>query len=353
MSLRRAATVPKQSKSWRDETLVKSLLNVVGGSTRAEWRFVDEIDADLALCDPQSSFTRIAMDKAGRSGRPYCVALLYGQDSADPLKQSIRAPLRVGEFVQMLDALSDLGDMAQPAAVHAALSVLSGVHDAVKKNAVQSAANNDHIEKGQSLIDVLRQLVAANDASQPSAVWRIEADGLLLDLMLPERRYALRDREITMDALVDLALSARVDNVMRLDKADADAARAAPADNAWDVLLWRAGLRMVPDADMPWFKDDIALRLKRWPDFGRLGAQKSHLALAALLTKASWRSDALLEASGQTLAELQSFVSACGLSGLLDIQHVASLKVVPPVASRRLGVSGLFRSLRSALRMGG
>lgn len=339
--------------SLRDETLVKSLLNIVSAKTRADWRFVDEIDADLALCDPKSSFARIAMDKSQQSGRPYCVALLYGQDSAGPLKQSIRAPIRIGEFVDMLDGLSERGGIA-PAAVHDALPGLGGVHGAVEKNAVNhSSANSDPIQTGQSLIDVLRQLVAANDTAEPSAVWRIEINGFSLDLILPERRYVPNDREMTMDALVDLVLSARVDKVTRLDKTDADAARAAPMDKAWDVLLWRVGLRMIPDAGMPWFKDGIALRLKRWPDFGRLGVHKSHLTLAALLTKSSWRSDALVEASGQTLAELQSFLCACGLCGLLEIESVPALTVVTPSASRRLGVSGLFRSLRSALRMGG
>ncbi len=339
--------------SLRDETLVKSLLNVVGGSTRAEWRFVDEIDADLALCDPKSSFARIALDKSARSGRPYCVALLYGQDSAGPLKQSIRAPIRIGEFVEMLDALSDLDHTSPAALAQAALSGLGDVRDVIERPAVDhSPANDDRIEKGQSLTDVLCQLAVDSDASQPPAVWRIQIGGFALDVLLPERRFVMRDPEMTIDALVDVALRAHVDNLIRLDKTDAEAARAAPMDKASDVLLWRIGLRMTPDVGMPWFKDDIALRLKRWPDFGRLGAQKSHLALAALLTKASWRSDALLEASGQTLAELRSFVSACGLCGLLDIQNVPSLKVVAPVASRRLGVSGLFRSLRSALRMG-
>ena len=353
MSRRRAMTLTALGLSLRDETLVKSLLNVVGGNTRAEWSFVDEIDADLALCDPKSSFTRMALNKSERSGRPCCVALLYGQETASPLTRSIRAPLRVGEFVQMLDALSELGDMAQPTAVHAALSGLSGVQATAEKHSVDhTSVNSNGIEKEQFVFDVLRQLAVENDPSQPSAVWRVETDGLSLDLMLPERRYALRDHEMTMDALVDLMLSARVDNVVRLDKVDADTAHVGTIDKAWDVLLWRVGLRMTPDAGMPWFKDDIALRLKRWPDFGSLGAQKSHLTLAALLTKASWRSDALLEASGQTLAELQSFVGACGLCGLLDIQNVPSLRVVPPVASRRLGVSVLFRSLRSALRMG-
>ena len=94
------------------------------------------------------------------------------------------------------------------------------------------------------------------------------------------------------------------------------------------------------------------MRLKRWPDFGHLGAQKSHLAFAAYLTKSSWRIDALLQASGQSRSELHAFLGACGLIGLLDITPAAPATTAAPIAARRLGVSGLFRSLRNALRMG-
>ena len=68
MTPRPTMTLTTLGLSLRDETLVKSLLNIVGGNTRAQWRFVDEIDADLALCDPASPFARMALQKSERSG---------------------------------------------------------------------------------------------------------------------------------------------------------------------------------------------------------------------------------------------------------------------------------------------
>lgn len=329
--------------SLRDETLVKSLLSVVSRNTNAEWRFVDEIDADLALCDPQSPFARMAMQKSERTGRPSCVALLYGQDSAGPMTRSIRAPLRVGEFVELLDAISDPGRI--PPIVVADTTD----HDVVPVSAPPYSSH----ASGQWLADVLRSLIAAGDPTRLQTLWRIEIGGFSLDILLPERRYVLRDPEMTIDTLVDLALSTHVSNVMRVDREDIDAPRKVAITKPLDPLLWRIGLRMTPDPALPWLGNDVALRLSRWPDFGHLGAQKAHLGLAALLTKTSWRIDALLETSGLPRAELQSFLGACGLCGLLIVEKVAPLALVSSVPMRRPGVSGLFRSLRSALRIGG
>ena len=329
--------------SLRDETLVRSLLNVVGGNTRAEWRFVDEIDADLALCDPQSPFARMAMQKSQRTGRPRCVALLYGDASAAPLQHAIRAPMRVGELVKMLDVFSD-PDI--PPLAQSAVETPTGFVDG-------HASSNGRPLQTQWLVDVLQELMAVDDANRPNAIWRVEIGGFLLDILLPERRYAFLDHDITIDALVDIALSTPVDNVIRLDREDVETLGVGAATKPLDALLWRVGLRMVPNPSMPWLGKEVSLRLKRWPDFGRLGVHKAHLALAALLTKSRWRIDALVEASGGTQAELESFLVACGLCGLLEIEKVPPVALAPQVAKRRLGVSGLFRSLRSALRMGG
>jgi hypothetical protein len=342
MDSRCAMTLTALGLSLRDETLVKSIMNVIGENTHAQWRFVDEIDADLALCDPQSPFARMAMHKSKRSGRPQCVALLYDNASAGPMQQSIRAPLRVGELVALLNDMSSVR-LASPAIASSAPA---------KTPIDADTSRPPQPDRSQWLADVVRELIVASDASRPSAVWRIVIGDFSLDLLLPERRYALSDNEMAIDLLVDIALSAPVDNVIRLDDEQACMSQEMPTSKPVDQLLWRVGLRMTSNPEVPWLQQDIAVRLRRWPDFGRFGAQRAHLTLAALLTKSSWRIEALREASGQTLVELQSFLAACELCGLLEIERVAPAKAVVPVVSRRTGVSGLFRSLRNALGMG-
>lgn len=355
MSRRRAMTLTVLGLSLRDEILVKSLLNVVSSNTQAEWSFTDEMDADLVLYDPQSPFARTTIQKFQHSGRPSCVALLYGNESKDvssaPMPRSIRAPLRVGEFMELLDATSDTG--RKPSTPVMASTREDRMTAGGSAGLPEEALSSISISSQQWLTDVLQALIADSDASRSKALWRVEIDGCSLELLLPEKRFVLRDTKMTIDALVELALRVRVDSVLRLNRTLSDtSSRTGSIGKPVDALLWRIGLRMMPAPDAPWLQDDVTVRLKRWPDFGHLGAQKIHLAFTAYLTKSSWRIDALLETSGQSRSELHAFLGACGLIGLLDITPAPPSTTAAPIAARRLGVSGLFRSLRNALRMG-
>ncbi len=336
MNRRRVMTLTVLGLSLRDEILVKSLLNVVGGSTQAQWRFIDEIDADVALCDPTSPLARIAAQKSQLSGRPCCVALLYDQALTHTLPHTIRAPLRVGELVAMLDKLSGSSAIVQSAVAPIAPLIGSGIQISPLP-----------------LAEAVRQLMAANDAAKPDSAWRMSIGSVSMDFLLPECRYAVRDELLTVDALADLALNAAVESMARLDSEETAALHALPmtATKPINPLLWRMGLTMAPDLAMPWFEANVGLRLKRWPDFGQFGAHRAHLALAAQLTRTTWRIDDLIDASGFADAEVRPFINACGLCGLMTMEPVAPQVATPP-PSRRLGVSGLFRSLRSALRMG-
>lgn len=336
MSGRRVMTLTTLGLSLRDETLVKSLLSVVAAQTRAEWRYVDEIDADLALCDPASPFMRMGIHRFEREGRPLCVALGGHHDApgAVPLR-SIRAPLRVREFMDLLDATSD-PERALPAPASASAS--------------SSAAGPE--ARSETLVETLRACAAATRAAEQPSAWRIGIGGHRVDVLFPEGRYVASAPELTVDALVDLALSFRVETVVRLDRTETQASHPAIAARSLDLLYWRIGLRMPPEPGAPWLGDGVALRLSRWPDFGHLGGNRGHLALAALMTRTAWRPADLIETSGQSRQELHAFLGACALCGLLLVDKVVPDAAPPQAPARRLGVSGLFRSLRNALRMG-
>lgn len=323
--------------SLRDEILVKSLLNVVGANTRAEWQFVDGIEADLALCDPQSPLARMAMQRAQQNGRPHCVALLYDQQAQSVLPQSIRAPLRVREFMDMLDALCDGdGETLSPASPRAPMPAFAA----------------EESREGQTLAEALSTLIASCAEHKRPQAWRIALGDNALDVMLPECRYALSGTELSLAALVDLALSRPIDGMVRLAPEEAEASPALSVARPLQPLLWRIGLVLAVDPGLPWLKEHVGLRLKRWPDFGSLGSHRSHLALSALLTKRSWRIDELVQASGESRAMILSFLNACSLCGLLAWNDIAPRQIEAPSERRRFGVSSLFQAFRSALRIG-
>lgn len=341
MTPRAPMTLTVLGLSLRDETLVKSLLAVTAGTTRADWRFVDEVDADVAICDPQSPFARMGVHRYERYGRPHCVALVYGDEESGAMPYVLRAPIRVGELLKMLDYVSEHGALPS--------SLQSG--HAAGRNPFREAPAVRSGDASASVIDTVRERVVAHPAGAEPAAWRFAFGDMELQLLLPEGRCLSRDPNYTLEALAATAAVSPLSRVEQMDRS-AVAADAVSRSKPVNALYWHVGLNTAPNEQMPWFAADVALRLRQWPDFGLLGAHRPYLALAALMTNATWRFDDLLAKSGQRADQVRSFVIACGFCGLLHLDQVSAVapaKIRPaPEAS---GVSKLFRSIRSALRM--
>ena len=59
----------------RKEQLIKSMLLAVGAQTVDAWSFIDETEADVAICDVDSTLASVTAARARQSGRPHCVWL--------------------------------------------------------------------------------------------------------------------------------------------------------------------------------------------------------------------------------------------------------------------------------------
>jgi hypothetical protein len=119
----------------------------------------------------------------------------------------------------------------------------------------------------------------------------------------------------------------------------------ALCDLAWFVGVHGAGELA------PWLRPEAAYRLRRWPDFGRLGVTTGLLELCAYATTRAWTPAALANATGQSLGAVHCFLNGASLAGLLAATH-AEYTVAPhartgaalPSGWRRL-IGGLRRSL--------
>lgn len=324
MSTRLALTTVGLSVT--DETLVKSMLRIVYGKTSARWKYTDDIDADLVLCDPQSSLLAIVLGRAAQSRRPRCVAFIRNGQSPFPLTQSIHAPLRLGPFMDMLEAST--GNAVEP--------------EAATLRIAQAA---DPLEGGIAcLAERLRRVQAETDAT---GVWRIECAGEIVHVFLPERRFEL-STPLDSTLAAHLAANTRALQAVRLDPATEAQVRAVASPRPLDELLWLLGLHAAPDTYPPWLAEE-SLLLRQWPDMGRLGAARAHMALCALMARQPQRCADLAVATAQPLSQVLAFAHACALTGLLERHRPA--QIAAPSMARR--VSGLFRSMRSALGMGG
>ncbi len=100
----------------------------------------------------------------------------------------------------------------------------------------------------------------------------------------------------------------------------------------------------------PWMNPEGAFHLKRWPSFGTLEKSRTHLSLCALMTKRPLTREQLLQISQCGEDELDRFINACEMSGLMVFEETDQAPL--PVESseegkRRFG--GLIKGLRNRL----
>jgi hypothetical protein len=367
---RRERTVTAMGLPARDEAELRRLLDLVAGLTRAHWSFLDGIDADVAFCEPRSALARVYLHHRNAPGVPVCIALGDGGEDL-PWPHRVPLPLDPSRLRAVLDgidaehgvvvhgdcddadAVADAPDVDVGATdIEVAAPVVSPVARLIDPVSPEGVAmdidRGEVVDFGRDFIDAACALQARMRDDAAGAVWRFEWGGRAFDVFFPERAYRY-DGDASTDMLMAMGVSMPVGPARRLGPAEAVSARHVGHQKPLDPLLWRIGLHMPPRAAMPWAAPGIRVRLRRWPDFGHLGAHRPHFAIAAHMSRSAWTADDLARASGQDLADVHAFLNACGLCGLIEIEHGAP-PAPPPEPPQR--VSGLFRRLRDALGIG-
>lgn len=115
------------------------------------------------------------------------------------------------------------------------------------------------------------------------------------------------------------------------------------------ALGWLSGMRG-PASLAPWLDANATWTLRQWPDFGVVGAEPGAIELAALLGRNRLSTERLLRLSGQDAAQVNRFLNAAAMAGLL--LRAADLVAVNPNAKTKISpvsaMSELFRVLQQA-----
>ena len=308
----------------REELLVRSLLKMVNGRTTDEWTFQDTLEANLALCRPESALSAMALRRAASHGL-LCVSVVHEDEPALPDTLTLRAPIRSTDFIQILNRASE--------------SLLQHVRPKPGPSSDAMAA--------EPVALLLRRQLMTGGASHVA----ITMGSFAAVVSFRARRIA-SDSPLPDEQLLRLGL-ATTSHCEPLDtEQGARSVAALVHHESLDRLLWIVGLTApdaVLDAGVP---VDGTYALRRWPDAGRLPLEPHHLRMASLLVRQPMRAPELAEASGRSLAEARGFLRACAMSCLLELKSPpASVDAVaaPIVAPRRSRYGELFQSLRAVL----
>lgn len=361
---RRERTVTAMGLPAREEAELMRLLAVVSEHTRARWSFLEAIDADVAFCDPRSALARVFLHHRGMPGVPVCVAL-GEHGSGQPWPHRLSLPLAIDRLRELLDAIdddtADVADVADALSPHAtgdaptvvdALAVgaeVTLIDPVVPEGVAMDIDRGEVVDFGHDFIEAM--IALRHRMHDTDGVWRMEWGGRAFDAFFPEGSYRY-DGEAGADVLIAMAVNMPVGPARRLEPAEAVSARHVGHQKPLDPLLWRIGLHMPERDAMPW-SGDRPVRLRRWPDFGHLGAHRPHIAIAEHMSRAPWRAADLARASGQSIADVRAFFNACGLCGLLEMLADDTEPPLPPASTGpEPGVSRLLRRLRDALGNG-
>lgn len=331
-----ARTVTVVGLSLRDETMVRSLVDAGRDRHGEVWRFVDELEADVALCAPDSPLTRIALARRRQSGAPRCVRFgeaadgrAEGSHATDGYDATLRLPLRMSELWRVLESLAaPEGGAAR-----------EGTHDAAP------FARADLV--GLALPHVVSALAA--DYRGRDERWRLRLGGFVLEVRMPARTIEVLSRECTFDALLDVVCASKVDAATVVP--DVPSGEESPGIRSLDALLWRVGLRDEAGTAGDWARENTPVALRRWPDFGHLGAHRPHLTMTSLLTRRAHTVAELAAGAGSTPEQAIAFLNACALLGLVRTEQ-SRLPAPHAVEPRQRGLSKLMRSFRAALGIG-
>lgn len=98
---------------------------------------------------------------------------------------------------------------------------------------------------------------------------------------------------------------------------------------------------------LPWLDANANFQLKRWPYLGSLPKSRERLTLCALLSKKSLPRTQLRQLAQCGGEELDRFLNASAISGLLRIDSTSVVTLLPNAGASRFG--GLIRGLRARL----
>lgn len=307
----------------REELLVRSLLKMVSARTTETWIFHESLEANVALCNPESALASMVLRRCASHGL-LCVSVVHEDTSALPQTLTLRSPIRSGDFIDLLNQASE--QLMQPGRPRRATGA-EGMPE-------------------ESLAVALQRLMAQG-ARHYAAV---SVGGVTAVLSFGTQRIACTT------ALDDRALLALGQDIPAhwLELDDEQGARAF-ASTAWsdgmDRLLWLVGLHARESGMQP-AMDGLYL-LRRWPDAGRLPLEPHHLRMASVLVRKPMRAAALAELTRRPLADAHAFLHACALTGLLHEKPSHGEGEPDPAvlapAPRRSRYGELFQSIRTVL----
>ncbi|MBN8481725.1 MAG: hypothetical protein J0L88_09060 [Xanthomonadales bacterium] len=257
-----------------------SMLQVLNGRLRTPWQTCHLDRADVLIAHAASDPAVLA--SWSRGGKP--LVLVIDERAPRPTSPFVlRQPIRVMQLMTMLESVAEQL-ASRPSAVQP-----------------RRARNPDSTWMP---LESLRQLMARHGDAGPLVATTSDGCGVWIDRGTAYAAVSTLQRL----RLGELRVGAFATGPQPVP---ASAVAFSTFDLAWFVAL------KGPTELAPWLERGTAYRLRRWPDFGRLGGTSALIELAALASAHAWTPARLAEASCQPIEDVHRFLNAASMAGLV------------------------------------
>jgi hypothetical protein len=318
----------------RTELRIKSMLEIIKTLTDDSWSYSQDGVADLAICEPHSALTALAIKRAQSPDSPRC-ALLVKDETVESALPVIHDPIRPMDLARLLNSASKDTVTSNDAAVtrvSANSAVIAGGY----------ASDNSAFALALELHDAVKQ--------STHTVIRLHVAGIDL-IAVPKAKLVAPSKELDAGDIIELAESTEPVHVVEGTAADLTQLQSSEHRTTIPALLWKLGIFGPRNRFVSLIDANALLKLRRWPDFGRLEHNADHMRLAARLSRQFMDMTQMSVAISQPPEKIRPFLNACALCDLLVAQaaEVVAAPVVTIKAQPESRYKSLFQSIRSAL----
>ena len=297
----------------RDDVLLHTLMQVIRTRTMDAWSLHGGLEADVVLCNPDSTLAGVALRRVGEAA---CISVIHEGQEPLPGTRTLRAPIKSNELIALLNDTP---------------------HANPRSRSMEPA------ETEVSEQDILEALHGLMQGKSPVPHAVESRAGVLL--LTPSTRTLHAPAALTEADVLPWLQAGRV-RVRQIDQAALEQTSNHPIDN----LLWMIGLLRTERPLLQGLPENGKFKLKRWPDFGRLAHEACHFRMAALLSRNEHTVEQVADASGRPVGDVHAFINACALCDLLSMDSPATIIAPPKRPSReRRNYTSILKTIRSAL----
>jgi hypothetical protein len=306
--------------------LLASMLRVIGNMAVAEWEVTDAASAHV-LVVPEERTADLADFGFREGGLPLVVSTKADVKGTPRPPIVVEAPLRVIPF---LHALNEASARLQSIAGSADVNNLTRRMTVLRQHA---QSDPEAAEREGALVDLLVEVVDQQRA------WQIQTSHGAITIFPAGRKVATEGFETGSPFdLLTFDTPARMTQLRSVTPEHRPIRQGSLIE--LDELLWKIGVGSGKRGLLAPLLASAPLRLRRVPDFGRLGYHVAHMRAATLLANQRVAPAELYRKVGIPSGYATAFLNACYLCNLLvteDVQRATSTIPMPSVAAAAAG----------------